>query len=82
MQSHILKQRTKQHKNRIIAEHRLIKLREIEVKLDDTNLQKVSSTKFLGVIIDENLTWKSHRWNFKNYYTKCWFSRKVIMLYS
>ena len=34
--------------------------RDIQVKLDDTNLQKVSSTKFLGVIIDENLTWKNH----------------------
>ena len=34
--------------------------KEIQVKLDDTNLQKVSSTKFLGVIIDEHLTWKNH----------------------
>ena len=34
--------------------------RDIQVKLGDTNLQKVSSTNFLGVIIDENLTWKSH----------------------
>ena len=34
--------------------------RDIQVKLDDINLQKVSSTKFLGVIIDENLTWKNH----------------------
>ena len=34
--------------------------RDIQVKLDDTNLQKVSSAKFLGVIIDENLTWKNH----------------------
>ena len=32
--------------------------REKQVKLDGTNLQKVISTKFLGVIIDENLTWK------------------------
>ena len=34
--------------------------KEIQVKLDDTTLQKVSSAKFLGVIIDETLTWKSH----------------------
>ena len=34
--------------------------RDIQVKLDDTNLQKVSFIKFLGVIIDENLTWKNH----------------------
>ena len=33
---------------------------EIQVKLDNTNLQRVSSTKFLGVIIDENLTRKNH----------------------
>ena len=34
--------------------------RDIQVKLDGTNLQKVSSIKFLGVNIDENLTWKNH----------------------
>ena len=28
--------------------------------LDDTNLERVDKTKFLGVIIDENLTWKYH----------------------
>ena len=30
------------------------------VILDDVSLEKVSSTNFLGVIIDENLTWKNH----------------------
>ena len=28
--------------------------------LDDTKLERVTKTKFLGVIIDENLTWKNH----------------------
>jgi hypothetical protein len=28
--------------------------------LDDTELERVNRTKFLGVIIDENLTWKNH----------------------
>ena len=33
---------------------------KLKVKLDDVSLNRVSSTKFLGVIIDENLTWKNH----------------------
>ena len=32
----------------------------LNVKLDGVSLNKVSSTKFLGAIIDENLTWKNH----------------------
>ena len=28
--------------------------------LDNTKLDRVTKTKFLGVIIDENLTWKNH----------------------
>jgi len=31
-----------------------------DVKLDDTTLERVQHTKFLGVIIDECLTWKNH----------------------
>ena len=29
-----------------------------DIILDDTKLQRLTKTKFLGVIIDENLTWK------------------------
>ena len=32
---------------------------KLNVKLDCVSLNRVSSTKFLGVIIDENLTWKN-----------------------
>ena len=33
---------------------------KINVILDDVSLERVNSTKFLDVIIDENLTWKHH----------------------
>ena len=32
----------------------------INIILDDTNLQRVQHTKFLGVLIDECLSWKNH----------------------
>ena len=32
----------------------------IVIILDDTKLQRGTKTKFLGVIINENFTWKSH----------------------
>ena len=35
-------------------------LQNINVLLDDTSLERVDYTKFLGVLIDENLTWKTH----------------------
>ena len=31
-----------------------------KVKLDGLSLNRISSTKFLGVLIDENLTWENH----------------------
>ena len=33
---------------------------KIKIILDDVSLNKVTSTKFLGVIIDDKLTWKNH----------------------
>ena len=33
---------------------------QIRIKLDDTHLAAVSETTFLGVVIDNKLTWKSH----------------------
>ena len=41
------------------GEHTTI-TQKINVILDDVSLERVSSSKFLGVIIDENLTWKHH----------------------
>ena len=32
----------------------------VDIILDDTKLQWVTKTKFLGVIINESLTWKNH----------------------
>ena len=33
---------------------------KLDIKLDGVSLNRVSSTKFLGIIIDENSTWKNH----------------------
>ena len=33
---------------------------DFNIILDDTCLEKVKFTKFLGLLIDENLTWKCH----------------------
>ena len=33
---------------------------KINVTLDDVSLEKSNFSKFLGVIIDKNLTWKNH----------------------
>ena len=32
----------------------------VDIILDNTKLQRVDNTKFLGVTIDENLSWKNH----------------------
>ena len=32
----------------------------VDIILDNTKLQRVDNTKFLGVTIDENLLWKNH----------------------
>ena len=41
------------------GEHTTI-TQKINVILDYVSLERVNCTKFLGVIIDENLTWKHH----------------------
>lgn len=33
---------------------------EVSLKIDGVEIQRVKEAKFLGVIIDEDLTWKSH----------------------
>ena len=40
--------------------HTLYNKKILNIELGGVSLQRVSSTKFLGVIIDENLTWKNH----------------------
>ena len=30
------------------------------IEFDDKNIEKVEVTKFLGILIDNNLSWKSH----------------------
>ena len=37
-----------------------IRKQKIDIMLDNVSLERVNSTKFLNVIIDENLTWKNH----------------------
>ena len=32
----------------------------LQIILDDTKLDRVKNTKFLGVVIDENISWKHH----------------------
>ena len=34
--------------------------KNLKLKLDNEKIQKVPSTRFLGVIIDENLNWDAH----------------------
>ena len=31
-----------------------------QIEIDDKNIEKVEITKFLGVLIDNNLSWKAH----------------------
>ena len=31
-----------------------------KIEIDDKNIEKVEITKFLGVLIDNNLSWKAH----------------------
>ena len=36
------------------------KIENLEIKINNTAIDRVNSTKFLGVLIDENLNWKEH----------------------
>ena len=44
----------------IVFSNRRINLAKIDVKISGTNIQRVAEARFLGVIIDEKLTWSSH----------------------
>ena len=35
-------------------------LTEIDIKINDQSIEQVKCTKFLGVLIDETLTWNNH----------------------
>ena len=56
---------------------------KLNVKLDGVSLNRVSLTKFLGVIIDEKPNMeKSHWCNFKNYQEilECWQNLNILYL--
>ena len=44
----------------ILGTPKMSSVKHIEIILDNTSLERVQKTKFLGVLIDECLTWKSH----------------------
>ena len=44
----------------IIFKTRRKKIDNIIVKINDTKIKQVESTKILGLYIDSNLTWKTH----------------------
>ena len=43
----------------------------LDIKIRETILTKVSTVKFLGVTLDENLTFKDHI-NYNLFFFKCW----------
>ena len=43
---------------------------KLNIKLDNIEIEQVSFTKFLGVIINENLTWENHTKVVKNKISK------------
>ena len=58
---------------------------DLNVTLDNSILQRVKYTKFLGVLIDENLTWKCHIEKlsyFQNFVEKYWYHEQIEIIYS
>ena len=49
---------------------------DVHIVLNGTNIEQVTHTKFLGVTIDENLTWREH---VKMVETK--LSKRIAVLY-
>ena len=43
------------------------KIDNIIVNINDTEIKKVESSKFLGIYIDSNVTWKTHIKRITNY---------------
>ena len=46
---------------------------EITLSINNTNIERVNEIKFLGIMLDENLTWKSHINYVKNKVSKSLF---------
>ena len=46
-------------------------IKDINIKINNENIERVYSTKFLGVIIDSKLTWKDHIHKLKTRLSKC-----------
>ena len=40
--------------------HKRSKVNPINIKIDHITIERVSQFRFLGIMIDENLTWKNH----------------------
>ena len=43
----------------------------INLNMDNTEIERVTVTKFLGVLVDENLNWKQHIIHVRNKLSKC-----------
>ena len=43
----------------------------LKIEIDDNELEQVTVTKFLGILIDESLSWKEHINTVKNKLSKC-----------
>ena len=51
---------TKTHSMLFRTQGKLLDSASLPIKISDENISQVKSSKFLGTIIDENLTWKPH----------------------
>ena len=47
-------------KSKTMLFHKRCKVNTINIKIDLRTIERVSQFSFLGIMIDENLTWKNH----------------------
>ena len=57
-------------------------IKNSDISLDNTVLNRVQQSKFLGIIIDENLTWKNHINCLQNGIKKYWCHEQTEKFYS